>query len=122
MSDVRISRYCECPFSAVMDFAEKTLAQRQGMLVSPGPALAENVFHTTRLVDDRTDQSRGHDALLLAWKPEHSGIFPDFRGVLTVRPMRGAPSFAYRAATIRHSALPERFSISLSDVRSQNAR
>jgi hypothetical protein len=56
------------------------------MQVSPVAAAAENVSHATKVVDDGTDSARLHDALLLAWKPDHNAASPDFRGVLTVRP------------------------------------
>ena len=92
MRDLVVSRYCDCPFSAVIDFAEKTLEHQRGMQVSPGPALTENVIHSTKLVGDRTDRARLHDALLLVWKPEHRTVFPDFHGVLTVRPLRRGAS------------------------------
>jgi hypothetical protein len=56
------------------------------MQVSPVETVAETVAHSTKVVDDGTDRTRIHDALLLAWKPEHRALFPDFRGLLTVRP------------------------------------
>lgn len=86
MSEIRVSGYCECPFSTVMQFAQRSLKERGHMNVSPVPGFAETVAHATKIVDDGTDTSRLHDALLLAWKPEHKAAFPDFRGVLTVRP------------------------------------
>ena len=91
MSEVRVTGYCECPFSAVMEFAERSLKERGRMTVSPVRGVGENVSHATQRVDDGTDTSRIHDALLLVWKPEHRTAFPDFRGMLTVRPKeRGA--------------------------------
>jgi hypothetical protein len=86
MSDVRLTSYCECPFSAAMEFAQRSLKERGRIQVSPVSAVAENVSHVTKLVDDGTDTARLHDALLLAWIPEHNAALPDFRGVLTVRP------------------------------------
>ncbi len=86
MSEVRVTSYCECPFSTVMEFAERSLKERGQMQVSPVSSVAENVTHATRIVDDATDTARIHDALLLAWKPDHDAAFPGFRGVLTVRP------------------------------------
>jgi hypothetical protein len=86
MSEVRVTSYCECPFSTAMEFAQVSLKERGQMQVSPVSTVAENVSHATKLVDDGTDSARIHDALLLAWKPEHNAAFPDFRGVLTVRP------------------------------------
>lgn len=85
MSEVRVTSYCECPFSTAIDLAQRALRERH-MQVSPVETVAENVAHTTKIVDDGTDRTRIHDALLLAWKPEHRGLFPDFTGVLTVRP------------------------------------
>jgi hypothetical protein len=85
MSEVRVTRYCECPFSTAIDLAQRALRERH-MQVSPVETVAENVAHATKVVDDGTDRTRLHDALLLAWKPEHRGLFPDFTGVLTVRP------------------------------------
>ncbi len=85
MSEVRVTHYCECPFSSAIGFAQRALRERH-IQVSPVETVAENVAHATKVVDDRTDRSRLHDALLLVWKPEHRGLFPDFTGVLTVRP------------------------------------
>lgn len=86
MSQVRVARHCECPFSTVMELAQRSLRESGQMQVSPVPAVAEKVSHATKLVDDGTDTARIHDALLLVWKPEHDTAFPDFRGVLTARP------------------------------------
>jgi len=86
MSEVRVGHYCECPFSTAILFAQRALREQHGLQVSPVESAAENVSHAIKVVDDRTDRSRLHDALLLAWKPEHRGLFPDFSGVLTVRP------------------------------------
>lgn len=86
MSEVRVTSYCECPFSAAREFAQRSLKERGRIQVSPISSVAETVSHTAKLVDDRTDGARLHDALLLAWKPDHKAAFPDFRGVLTVRP------------------------------------
>jgi hypothetical protein len=90
-TEVRVSRHCACPFSAVIDFAEKALHESHFMRVSPVPVISENVQTLAAVVDDRSDDVRRHDALLLAWKPNHRGMFPDFQGVLTARPSgRGA--------------------------------
>jgi hypothetical protein len=86
MSEVRVTSYCDCPFSTAMEFAQLSLKERGRMQVSPVSAVTENVSHATKLVDDGTDGTRTHDALLLAWKPDHNTTLPDFRGVLTVRP------------------------------------
>ena len=85
MSEVHVTSYCECPFSAVMEFAQLSLKERGRMQVSPISTVTENVSHATKLVDDGTDATRRHDALLVAWKPDNTAL-PDFRGVLTVRP------------------------------------
>ncbi len=86
MSEVRVRRYCACPFSAVIEFAEKALRKSPQMRISPGYAVSENVKATAAVVDDRSDGVRRHDALLLAWRPDHRLLFPEFRGVLTARP------------------------------------
>ncbi len=86
MSEVRAARQCACPFSAVIEFAEKALHESPWMRVSPVSAVSENVKALAAIVDDRSDDVRRHDALLFAWKPDHRGMFPDFRGVLTARP------------------------------------
>lgn len=91
MREIRVTRHCACPFSAVIDFAEKALHDSPWMRVSPVPVVSENVQAAAAVVDDRSDDVRRHDALLLAWKPNHRGMFPDFQGVLTARPSgRGA--------------------------------
>ena len=86
MSEVRVTRHCACPFSAVIEFAEKALQGSPWMRVSPVPAVSENVKALAMIVEDSSDDVRRHDALLLAWKPDHRGMFPDFRGALTARP------------------------------------
>jgi hypothetical protein len=86
MSRVRVTNYCECPFSIAIEYAQLSLKERGNMQVSPLSSLTENVSHATKVVDDGTDGARLHDALLLVWKPEHNTTLPDFRGVLTVRP------------------------------------
>ncbi|HET9392464.1 MAG TPA: hypothetical protein VFO29_02905 [Candidatus Rubrimentiphilum sp.] len=75
----------------MIEFAEKAMNESPGMHVSPVPVVSESVDARTAVVDDRSDEVRLHDALLLAWKPRHRGMFPDFQGVLTARPSgRGA--------------------------------
>jgi len=86
VSKVGVRRYCACPFSAVIDLAEKALRQHPQMRVSPLSAVSENVETTAAVVDDHSDSVRRHDALLLAWRPDHPRLFPEFRGVLTARP------------------------------------
>jgi hypothetical protein len=39
-------------------------------------------------IDDASDEARKHQALLLAWRPNTVRMFPEFRGVLTMRPQR----------------------------------
>jgi hypothetical protein len=56
------------------------------MRVSPISAVSENVRATAAVVDDESDDVRRHDALLLAWRPDHPRLFPEFQGVLTARP------------------------------------
>lgn len=90
MTTVRATRFVECPFSAVIDYAEEALRRRQNIIVSAAPALGELVHVTAQISDDVSDPVRRHDALLLAWRP-YSPLFPDFHGALTVRPKgRGA--------------------------------
>lgn len=90
MTTVRATRFVECPFSAVIDYAEEALRRRQDIIVSAAPAFGELVHVTARISDDVSDPVRRHDALLLAWRP-YSPLFPDFHGALTVRPQgRGA--------------------------------
>ena len=91
MSEVQVTHQCACPFSAVIEFAEKALNESRSMRVSPVPVVAETVHAMAAVVDDSSDDVRRHDALLLVWKPDHRGMFPDFQGVLTARPSgRGA--------------------------------
>lgn len=86
MSEVRVTSYCECPFSTAIEYAQRSLKERGSMQVSPVASVTETVSHATKVVDDSTDGARLHDALLLVWKPGHKTTYPDFRGVLTVRP------------------------------------
>lgn len=86
MSQIRVTKYAECPFSAAVELAEKVVGRREGMNVSPSPPLGERVRFKAVSTDDCTDDARKHDALLIAWRPQTSGLFPEFRGALTVRP------------------------------------
>lgn len=91
MTTVHAGKYVACPFSASIEYAEKTLRQRHELVVSPGPAVGERVHMDAKVTDDLTDSVRRHDALLLAWQPKHTAMFPDFHGALTVRPkLRGS--------------------------------
>ena len=40
----------------------------------------------SQIVEDATDEVRKHDALEIRWSPKHYALFPDFQGLLTVRP------------------------------------
>lgn len=80
----------DCPFSAVIEFTEAALRGRPHIVLSPAAPIAQRAAIATRISDDRSDEARKHDALLIAWRPELP-LFPNFRGVLTVRPQgRGA--------------------------------
>jgi hypothetical protein len=90
VSTVRASRLVDCPFSAVIEFTEAALRNRTHIVLSPAAPLAQRADVTTEISDDRSDQARKHDALLIAWRPGLA-LFPNFRGVLTARPEgRGA--------------------------------
>ena len=86
MARIRTDRYVDCPFSAAVELAEKAVGRRKGMYITPAPPLGERVRFTAASTDDVTDEARKHDALLIAWRPQTEKIFPEFRGVLTVRP------------------------------------
>jgi hypothetical protein len=86
MTQVQVRRFVACPFSAAVEFAEKAANNRRSLYVTPSPPLSERVRLMTASTPDRSDETRKHDALLIAWRPQARGLFPDFRGVLTVRP------------------------------------
>lgn len=88
MTQIRVKRYVECPFSAALEFAEQAVSRRSGLYLTPSPPLGERVRFVASSTGDKSDSARVHDALLLAWRPQTPGMFPDFRGVLTVRPKR----------------------------------
>ena len=91
MTRIKKSRYVDCPFSATLDFAEKAVSRRCGLFLTPAPALGERVHFAALGTDDTSDGTRKHTALLLAWRPQNEGLFPNFTGVLTFRPKsRGA--------------------------------
>jgi len=91
MTHIRAARYVECPFSAALEFAEKAVRGRPGFYLTPSPPLGEKVMVSAKSADDSSDDARKHDALLIAWRPQTRGMFPDFHGALTVRPeLRGA--------------------------------
>lgn len=86
MTTVRVTRFVDCPFSAVIEFAEEALRKRPDVTLSPLPPVSRQVHVTSQLTDDVTDTCRKHDALLIAWEPPLSRLLPDFHGALTVRP------------------------------------
>jgi hypothetical protein len=88
MTKINVTRYADCPFSAALELAEKSVGARKDLYVTPAPPLGEHVHFAAGSTEDRSDESRKHDALLVAWRPETRKMFPDFRGVLTVRPER----------------------------------
>lgn len=77
----------DCPFSALIEFTEAALRDRPHIVLSPAPPIAKHADVETQLSDDASDEARKHDALLIAWRPGLP-LFPNFRGVLTVRPQR----------------------------------
>ena len=86
MTRIESNRYVDCPFSATLDIAEKVVSRRCGLYLTPAPALGERVRFAALSTDDASDQARKHTALLLAWRPQNEGLFPNFAGVLTFRP------------------------------------
>jgi hypothetical protein len=85
MTSLRVTRYVDCPFSAVLEFAEKSLAQRHKFCMTPFQPLGQAVRLLHASTADASDVARKHDALLVAWTP-YAPLFPEFRGALTVRP------------------------------------
>ncbi len=91
MTHTAATRYVDCPFSATVEFVEKVVGQRNGFYMMPSPALGERVRFAAADTPDLSDSARKHDAHLIAWRPQNRTMFPDFCGVLTVRPEgRGA--------------------------------
>ena len=88
MTQIRVHKYVGCPFSAAIELAEEAVKQRSGLYLTPTPPLGERVRFAAASTDDTSDGARKHEALLVAWRPQTRGMFPDFRGVLTVRPKR----------------------------------
>ena len=86
MTRIQTSRYVDSPFSATLELAEKAVSRRAGLYLSPAPALGERVRFASLGADDESDGARKHTALLLAWRPQHEDLFPNFTGVLTFRP------------------------------------
>lgn len=88
MTQVHVNRYVSCPFSAAVELAEQAVNRHTEFHLSPLPPFGECVYAVSAHTDDASDGTRKHDALLLAWRPHAAELFPDFRGVLTVRPKR----------------------------------
>jgi|SRR5579884_620983 len=86
MTKVRVKRFINCPFSAAVELAEKVVNRRDGLYLTPAPPLGERVRFAAAAAPDSSDRARKHDALLIAWQPRTAGMFPEFHGVLTVRP------------------------------------
>ena len=87
MTTVRATRFVNCPFSGVIEFAEEALRERESITLSPAAPFKQRVALATEAAEDISDRVRRHDALLIAWKPAIAFLFPDFRGAVTVRPM-----------------------------------
>jgi hypothetical protein len=81
MTQITVRRFAACPFSAAIELAENTLDRLSSLYLSPFPPIAEPVVFKTVSTPDLTDETRKHDALLLAWRPQTRGMFPDFHGV-----------------------------------------
>jgi hypothetical protein len=75
-----------CPFSAALELAEKAVKRHLELHLTPAPPLGERAHFVLASTPDSSDEARKHDALLIAWRPQTAGLFPDFHGVLTVRP------------------------------------
>lgn len=86
MAHIEVRRYAACPFSAAIELAERVTDRLNALYLSPFPPLGERVVFAAASTPDESDQARLHDALLIAWRPRTSGLFPNFHGVLTVRP------------------------------------
>ena len=86
MTQIREKRFVACPLSAAMKLAEKSVNRRADLYLTPAPPLGERARFAVASTHDSSNEARKHDALLIAWRPQTTGIFPDFRGVLTVRP------------------------------------
>lgn len=86
MTHLEVKRFVACPFSAAAELAERATSGRTSLYLSPFPPLGEPVVFAMVSTPDKSDQVRKHDALLIAWRPQTRGMFPDFHGVLTVRP------------------------------------
>jgi len=93
MTQVTVARYVDCPFSAALELAENAVNRRSEFYLTPSPPLGERATFSAKSTTDSTDSARKHDALLIAWLPRTSGLFPEFRGVLTARPHHRGASF-----------------------------
>lgn len=86
MTQIREKRFVACPFSAALELAEMAVKLRADLYLTPAPPLGERARFAVASILGSSDETRKHDALLIAWRPQTAGIFPDFHGVLTVRP------------------------------------
>src|SRR5579872_588921 len=106
MTQLEVRRFVACPFSAAVELAERAVNRLSDLYLSPFAPLGERAVFAAASTPDLSDEARKHDALLLAWRPQSQRLFPDFRGVLTVRPkysgvwlqLSGAYSPPYAAA------------------------
>lgn len=88
MAYLEVRRFLACPFSAAIELAERAVDRLGDLYVGPLPSLSEPVVFASLSTPDHSDGTRRHDALLIAWRPRNAGMFPNFHGVLTVRPKR----------------------------------
>lgn len=86
MTHLSVKRFVACPFSAAVELAERAANRVSSLYLSPFPPLGERATFAVASIPDSTDETRKHDALLIAWRPQTRRMFPNFHGVITVRP------------------------------------
>ena len=84
---VELRRELDIPFSAAADYVSEFFKEHARLKVH-GPARDATVSTGFRVVDDTTDASRIHDAVIFAWSPKLR-FLPDLAATLRVRPNNG---------------------------------
>jgi hypothetical protein len=85
MRSITVTRNAKVPFSPSIDLVQQFFRWPHQLVVGPGRLLQAAVVQDTVQVRDVTDDTMGHQALLIIWHSRSHLPLPDFHGLLTVR-------------------------------------
>jgi len=86
MPKIRESRIVDCPFSGVIEYAERFFEHRHKLRLTGLQTIKTEVTTEYNVVIDHVDAARRHDALEISWSPNEHVPLPAFHGMFSVRP------------------------------------